>query len=102
MKKSECGTLEHIRLSYLVDRGESGLRVGWRQVIRDAWWGIVVWVVTCLVFLFVGGPEWIVLPVGVWILLFVLTTLVRLFRGHKMKCSLMYGVHFPFQLGEQV
>lgn len=102
MDKSQCGTLEHIHLSYLVDRGKSGLRVGWREVIREAWLGIAVWVAACLIFLFVGGIEWIALPVGAWVLLFVPATLVRLFRGHKMKCSLMYGVYFPFQLGEQV
>jgi hypothetical protein len=102
MDRSRCETLEHIRLDYLIDRGGSGLRIGWREVIRDAWWGILVWLAACLFFLFVGGVEWVSVPVGVWLFLFAVTAVIRLSSGHRIRCSLMYGAYLPFQIGEQV
>ncbi|CAL9483325.1 MULTISPECIES: hypothetical protein [Streptomyces] len=102
MNDSRCGTLDHIYLSYLADRGESGLRVGWRQVFRDAWFGILVWLAACAVVFFVAGPIWPAVPLGLWLACVLVVTLIRLLTKHTLRCSLMYGVHWPLQLGELI
>lgn len=99
---SLCGTLDHIYLSYLVDGGKSGVPVGWKEVLRDAWYGILIWLGACLVVLLVAGPVWLTVPVGLWLSSVLVVTAVRRVMGHTVRCSLMYGVHWPLQLGELI
>lgn len=102
VNKYRCGTLDHIYLSYLIDREKSGLRVGWKEVLRDAWFGIFVWLGSCLAVFFVAGPKWLTVPAGLWLSSVLVVTCIRRVMGHAFKCSLMYGVHFPLQLGELI
>jgi hypothetical protein len=102
MDRSHCGTLNHIYLSHLADRDKSGLRVGWKETLRDAWYGILIWLTACLVVLFTAGPVWVFVPVGLLLGTSVLVAAVRLTIGHSIKCSLMYAIHWPLQLGELI
>lgn len=102
MEDSKCGTLDHIYLSYLADRGESGLHVGWKEVLRDAWFGILVWIGACLIVLFIAGAIWLAIPISLYLGSVLVVTAVRRIMGHAVKCALMYGVHWPLQLGEMI
>ncbi|WP_143655824.1 hypothetical protein [Streptomyces sp. XY006] len=97
-----CGTLDHVYLSHLADRGRSGLRVGWAEVFRDAWFGILVWLGACAVVFFAAGPVWAAVPLGLWLSCVLIVTMTRLLVRHTLRCSLMYGVHWPLQLGELI
>ena len=100
--KSRCETLAHIYLSYLSDRDVSVTRVGWAQVLRDAWFGVLVWLAVCLVVLFVAGFAWLAVPVGLCLGSALVVTIIRRTIGHTFKCSLLYGLHWPLQLGELI
>lgn len=102
MDKSQCETLDHIYLSYLTDRGKSGLHVGWKEVLRDAWCGILIWLGICLIVLFLAEPVWLAVPVGLCLGSALVVTVVRRIMGHNVKCSVMYGFHWPLQLGELI
>lgn len=102
MNDSRCGTLDHIYLSYLIDRGEPGLRVRWKGVLRDAWYGILIWLGAFLIVLFVASPAWALVPLGLCFISAIVVTVIRRVAGHTASCSLMYGVHWPLQLGELV
>lgn len=52
--------------------------------------------------LFVAGPVWPAVPIGLWLGATLVVTVVRRAMGHTVTCSLMYGTHRPLQLGELI
>ncbi|MDT0388469.1 hypothetical protein [Streptomyces dubilierae] len=76
--------------------------MGWAEVFRDTWFGILVWLGACAVVFLVAGPVWRAVPLGLWLGCVLIVTMTRMLRRHTLRCSLMYGVHWPLQLGELI
>ncbi|MEL5953286.1 polymorphic toxin type 28 domain-containing protein [Streptomyces sp. CLV115] len=56
--RAKYGTLDHVYLSYFRDRGITGCKADWRQVARDGWIGIVVWILAVILALAFAGLGW--------------------------------------------
>ncbi|MFD9219526.1 hypothetical protein ACFWDI_05735 [Streptomyces sp. NPDC060064] len=100
MGKLECLTQRHIFIGNLDNRGEGAGVVGFREVLRDGTYGLLVW---CAVAVAVGlgiAPQWsAVVGLGIFAAI-ISVTAIRLVAGHSAKCALLYGLHWPLHIAE--
>lgn len=100
--RAKCGTLDHIYLSYLRDRDVTGRRVTWRQVARDGWFGIAVWILAAILALALAGLVWFLFTLCLYLALSVTVAAIRLSMGHRFGCAARYGFHWPLQFAELI
>lgn len=100
--RTNCGTLDHVYLSYLRDKGINGRKITWKQVVRDGWFGIVAWSLVAIVVPAAAGLGWLFVTPCAYLALSSLAGIVRLAMGHRIGCAAKHGFHWPLQLAELI